>query len=33
MNRMAEILRVGIIADTHGVLHSGVPSLFASVDR
>ena len=30
---MAEILRVGIISDTHGVLNPGVPSLFASVDR
>lgn len=30
---MAEILRVGIIADTHGVLHPGVQDLFAKVDR
>jgi putative phosphoesterase len=33
MQRMAEILRVGIIADTHGVLHPGVAGLFANVDR
>jgi hypothetical protein len=33
MQRMAEILRVGIIADTHGVLHPGVNDLFANVDR
>jgi len=31
--RMAGILRVGIIADTHGVLHDAVPALFANVDR
>jgi putative phosphoesterase len=31
--RMATILRIGLIADTHGVVHPRVPELFANVDR
>lgn len=30
---MAEILRIGIIADTHGVLHPRVEELFSRVDH
>ncbi|MGZ8780344.1 MAG: metallophosphoesterase family protein [Thermoanaerobaculia bacterium] len=30
---MAEILRIGLIADTHGVVHARVPELFAGVDH
>ncbi|HEX6088182.1 MAG TPA: metallophosphoesterase family protein [Thermoanaerobaculia bacterium] len=30
---MAKILRIGLIADTHGVVHPRVPELFASVDH
>lgn len=30
---MGEILRIGIIADTHGVVHPAVPELFARVDH
>ena len=33
MRRMATILRIGLIADTHGVVHERVPALFANVDR
>ncbi len=32
MKRMAEILRIGLISDTHGVVHPRVPELFANVD-
>jgi len=32
MKRMTEILRIGIISDTHGVVHPRVPELFANVD-
>jgi len=31
--RMTEILRIGLIADTHGVVHPRVPELFARVDH
>lgn len=31
--RMGEILRIGIIADTHGVMHPRVAELFARVDH
>jgi len=30
---MAKILRIGIIADTHGVVHPRVPELFARMDH
>ena len=30
---MAEILRIGLIADTHGVVHPRVPEVFAGVDH
>ena len=30
---MAQILRIGIISDTHGVLHPRVPEVFAGVDH
>ncbi|HVG24390.1 MAG TPA: metallophosphoesterase family protein [Thermoanaerobaculia bacterium] len=30
---MAKILRIGIIADTHGVVHARVPELFARMDH
>ena len=30
---MAKILRIGLIADTHGVMHSRVSELFAGVDH
>jgi putative phosphoesterase len=33
MRRMAKILRIGIIADTHGVVHPRVPELFARMDH
>ena len=33
IGRMGEILRIGLIADTHGVVHPRVPALFASVDH
>lgn len=33
MKRMAKILRIGLISDTHGVVHARVPELFASVDH
>lgn len=33
MKRMAEILRIGLISDTHGVVHPRVPELFANVDH
>lgn len=33
MKRMATILRIGLIADTHGVVHPRVPALFANVDH
>ena len=33
MNRMAQILRIGLIADTHGVVHPRVAEAFADVDR
>ncbi len=33
MKRMAEILRIGLIADTHGVVHPRVPELFADVEH
>lgn len=32
MKRMATILRIGLISDTHGVVHPRVPELFANVD-
>jgi putative phosphoesterase len=31
--RMATILRIGLIADTHGVVHARVHELFANVDH
>lgn len=33
MTRMAKILRIGIISDTHGVVHPRVPELFARMDH
>ena len=33
MKRMATILRIGLISDTHGVVHPRVPELFANVDH
>jgi uncharacterized protein len=30
---MAKILRIGLISDTHGVVHPRVPALFASLDH
>lgn len=33
IRRMATILRIGLIADTHGVVHPRVPALFANVDH
>ena len=30
---MAQILRIGLISDTHGVVHPRVPELFANVDH
>jgi putative phosphoesterase len=33
MTRMTRILRIGIIADTHGVVHPRVPELFARMDH
>ncbi|HUR82248.1 MAG TPA: metallophosphoesterase family protein [Thermoanaerobaculia bacterium] len=30
---MARILRIGVISDTHGVVHPRVPELFARMDR
>src|SRR5688572_8320501 len=30
--RMAEILRIGLISDTHGVLHPRLPDVFSHVD-
>src|ERR1700754_4825643 len=31
--RMATILRIGLISDTHGLVHPRVPELFANVDH
>ena len=31
--RMAQILRIGLISDTHGAVHPRVPELFANVDH
>ena len=33
MTRMAKIRRIGIISDTHGVVHPRVPELFARMDH
>ena len=33
VKRMTKILRIGLIADTHGVMHPRVPELFANVDH
>jgi putative phosphoesterase len=33
VKRMETILRIGVIADTHGVLHPAVPQLFAGMDH
>ena len=33
IRRMAKILRIGLIADTHGLVHPRVPALFANVDH
>jgi len=33
VKRMATILRIGLIADTHGVVHPRVPELFSNVDH
>lgn len=33
MKRMATILRIGIISDTHGVVHPRLPEVFAGVDH
>ena len=33
MTRMARILRIGIIADTHGVVHPGLHELFGRMDH